>query len=202
MPDRGEEDVAAGLVRLGLDREADVVALVGDVVAEQVHGLAVPLEGLADVLRGVVLRTLAPAPHDKRLGAEGRCEVEVAEHLAQREAAHVAVVRGEAAVLEDGSREEVRRDHRNDKPRRIQCPAEAGDLRVAHLVGGAEGEEVVVVERESVGPGLGELLNNVHHVEVGARRATKRVGPVVADGPQTKGELVCGGGSQRHESPF
>ena len=103
-PTRRQQDVAAGLVGLRLDREADVVALVGDVVAEQVHGLAVALERLADVLRGVVLGALAAAPHDERLRAELGGEVELAQHLAQREAAHGAVVRGEAAVLEDRAR--------------------------------------------------------------------------------------------------
>ena len=35
----GEQDVAARLVRLGLDGEAQVVALLVDVLAEQVEGL-------------------------------------------------------------------------------------------------------------------------------------------------------------------
>jgi hypothetical protein len=46
VAERRQQDVAAGLVGLRLDREADVVALVGDVVAEQVDGLAVALERL------------------------------------------------------------------------------------------------------------------------------------------------------------
>ena len=92
VAERRQQDVAARLVRLGLDREADVVALVGDVVAEQVDGLAVALERLADVFRGVVLGAFAAAPHDERLGAELGTEVELAEHLAQREPPHVAVV--------------------------------------------------------------------------------------------------------------
>ena len=104
VAERRQQDVAARLVRLRLDREADVVALVGDVVAEQVDGLAVALERLADVLGGVVLGALAAAPHHERLRAELGAEVELAEDLAQREAAHVAVVRGEAAVLEDRAR--------------------------------------------------------------------------------------------------
>ena len=46
VADGRQQDVAAGLVRLGLDGEAQVVALVGDVLAEQVHGLAVAVERL------------------------------------------------------------------------------------------------------------------------------------------------------------
>ena len=79
VAERRQQDVAARLVGLRLDREADVVALVGDVVAEQVHGLAVALERLADVLRGVVLGALAAAPHDEGLRAELGGEVELAE---------------------------------------------------------------------------------------------------------------------------
>jgi hypothetical protein len=60
VPDRRQQDVAARLVRLRLDREADVVALADDVVAEEVDGLAVALQRLADVLRGVVLGASRP----------------------------------------------------------------------------------------------------------------------------------------------
>ena len=79
VAERRQQDVAARLVRLRLDREADVVALVGDVVAEQVDGLAVALERLADVLGRVVLGALAAAPHDEGLRAELGAEVELAE---------------------------------------------------------------------------------------------------------------------------
>ncbi len=113
-PSVGSRMSAAGLVGLGLDGETDVVALFGDVVAEQVDGLAVALERLADVLRGVVLGALAAAPHDEGLRTELGGEVEVAQHLAQRETTHLAVVRGESAVLEDGGREEVGGHHRRD----------------------------------------------------------------------------------------
>ena len=104
VTDGGQQDVAARLVRLGLDREPDVVALVGHVLAEHVDGLAVALERTADVLRRVVLGALAAAPHDEGLGAELDAELELAHRLAHREATHVAVVRREAAVLEDRAR--------------------------------------------------------------------------------------------------
>ena len=50
VPDRGQEDVAARLVGLRLEREAQVVALGDDVVHEHVDRLAVALERVARVL--------------------------------------------------------------------------------------------------------------------------------------------------------
>ena len=44
VADRRQQDVAARLVGLGLDREPQVVALVGDVLAEEVEGLLVAVE--------------------------------------------------------------------------------------------------------------------------------------------------------------
>src|SRR5690349_9675848 len=46
VADGGQQDVAARLVRLGLDGEADVVPLGGDVLAEQVEGLLHAVEGV------------------------------------------------------------------------------------------------------------------------------------------------------------
>ncbi|MDQ1175205.1 hypothetical protein QE430_003512 [Microbacterium testaceum] len=194
VAERRQQDVAARLVGLGLDGEADVVALVGDVVAEQVDGLAVALERLADVLRGIVLGALAAAPHDEGLGAELGGEVEVAQHLAQRETTHLTVVRGEAAVLEHGGREEVGGHHRRDDAGVVHRALEAVDLLLTLGVGGAEGEEVVVVEGQAVGAELGELLDGVDDVEGLTRGAAEGVGAVVADGPETERELVVAGG--------
>ena len=78
---------------------------------------------------------------------------------------------------------------------------EAVDLLLALGVGRAEREQVVVVEGQAVGAELGELLDGVHDVERGAGRAAERVGPVVADGPESERELVvAGGGGVGHGS--
>ena len=196
VTDRGQQDVAARLVGLGLDREADVVALVGDVVAEEVDGLAVALQRGAHILRGVVLGALAAAPHDEGLRAELGGQVQVAQHLAQGEATHLTVVGGEAAVLEHRSGEEVGGDHRDGQPGRFQRALQPVDLRLPLGIGGAEGEQVVVVEGHAVGAELSELLHGVHDVERATSRAAEGVGAVVADGPEAEGELVgrSGGG--------
>ena len=72
---------------------------------------AVALERGQEVLGAVVLGALAAAPHHEGARAELGGEVHVGEHLAQAEAAHVAVVGGEGAVLEDGVGEGVGGDH-------------------------------------------------------------------------------------------
>ena len=95
VPDGRQEDVAAGLVRLGLQRDLDVVAAALDVGGDRVDALGVAVEGGVDVLGAVVLAALAAAPHDEGLGAQLRGQVDVAQHLAQREAADRAVVGGE-----------------------------------------------------------------------------------------------------------
>ena len=116
------------------------------------------------------------------------------QHLAQREAAHAAVVGGEAAVLEDRVAEQVGGDHRDDEAGVGERVLEPVDLLLALGVGGAEGEQVVVVEGEAVGAEFGELLDGVHHVQRRAGGAAERVGAVLADGPETEGELVGAGG--------
>jgi hypothetical protein len=198
VAERGQQDVAAGLVGLGLDREAQVVALVEHVLREHVDALLVARQGRLHVLGGVVLGALAAAPHDEGLGAQLGGEVDVAEHLAEREAADAAVVGGEAAVLEDGCAEEVGRHHRHDDAGRVERALEAVDLLLALGVGRAEREEVVVVEGQAVGAEAVEVLDGLDHVEIGAGRPAERVGTGVADRPESEGELVVAGGCGRH----
>src|SRR3712207_8680403 len=84
MADRRQEDVAARLVGLRLDREPDVVAVVHGVLREEVEPLPVAFQRRPDVLRGVHLGTFTTAPEDVRACSQLRREVEVAHHLAQR----------------------------------------------------------------------------------------------------------------------
>ena len=131
VADGRQQDVAARFVGLRLDREAQRIAVVGDVLAEQIERLTVALEGGLDVLGTVVLAALTPAPEDEGLRAEFGGEIDVAQHLAQREAAHGAVVAGESAVLEYRLGEQVRRHHRHDHARWIPVPPRAGRSHAA-----------------------------------------------------------------------
>ncbi len=56
------------------------------------------------------------------------------------------------------------------------------------------------MEGEAVGAEFGELLDDVDDVERLAGRSTEWVGAVVADGPESEGELVGGGGGG-HDAP-
>src|SRR3546814_668838 len=121
-------------------------------------------------------------------------EVELAKDLAQREAANLTVVGGEAAVLEHGRTEEVGGHHRHDDTGVGERALETVDLRLTLGVGGAEGEQVVVVERQAVRAELRELLDDVDDVQRRSGGTPEGVGAVVADGPETERELVLGSG--------
>ena len=168
VADRRQQDVAARLVRLGLECEADAISAVDDVLRERVEALAVAVEGGTHVLRGVGLGALASAPEDVCLGAELGGQVEVAHDLAERVPAHSAVVAGERAVLEHGVEEQVRRDHRHDEPRLFERRPEPLDQPFALAVGRAHRHHVVVVEADAVRAELGQPVHRLDRVEGGA----------------------------------
>jgi hypothetical protein len=200
VADRGQQDVAAGLVGLGLQREADAVALVLGVLRDRVDGLAVAVEGRADVLRRVGLGALAAAPHDERLRAELGGQVDVAQHLAQRVPADAAVVAGEAAVLEDRVGEQVRGHHGHGQTGRVDRLAEQRDPLVALAALGAERDEVVVVQRDAPRAEVGQLVHGLDRVEHRAGRVTERVARLPADRPQAEAEPVLASGLRCHGS--
>ena len=198
VADGRQEDVAAGLVRLRLERDPQVVALALDVGGDGVDALGVALVRGVEVLRGVVLGALAAAPHDERLRAQLGGEVDVAEDLAQAVPAHAAVVRGERAVLEDRVGEGVRGDHLHLDARVRQGLAEAVEDAVALGVVGAERDDVVVVEGHVGGAELGEPVDRLDRVEVRPGGVTELVAGGPSDGPQTEREPVLRGGLADH----
>ena len=99
MAHRRQEDVAPGLVGLGLDGEPQRVPPLTDVGAAQVDRLFVTVEGGAHVLGRVGLTPLAAAPEHVRRGAELDAEVDGLERLLDGQAADLGVVGGEGARL-------------------------------------------------------------------------------------------------------
>ena len=198
VADGGQEDVAAGLVGLGLEADPEVVALVLDVLGDGVQALLVTVHGRVEVLGGVVLGALAPAPHDEGGGAQLGGQVHVAQDLAQAEAADGAVVVGQAPVLEDRVGEGVGGDHLDGQAGGLDGLLEPGDDLVALGVGGVEGEDVVVVEGDAPGPELSELLRVLPGLEGGAGPVAEGVGRQPADRPQTEREPVFLGGLTDH----
>ena len=186
VADGGQEDVTTGLVRLGLQTDLEVVALVLDVLGDGVQALLVAVEGRVEVLGGVVLSALTTTPHDKGLGAQLGGEIDVAQDLAQAEAADRAVVVGQAAVLEDRVGEGVGGDHLDGQARGVHGVLELADDLVTLGVGGVEGEDVVVVEGDAPGAQLGELLGVLPGTQGGTGLVTEGVGGEPADGPQTE----------------
>ena len=192
VADGRQEDVAAGLVGLGLEREADAVAPVLHVAGEEVDRLAVAVERRPDVLGHVDLGALAAAPEHVGLGTELGGQVEVAHHLADGEAAHLAVVGGERSLLEHRVGEEVGRHHRHDHPGVVERGPEPLEVLRPQLVVAAERHHVVVVERHAIGAQLGQPVHRLDRVERRAGRVAEGVAGLPPDGPQAKGELVLG----------
>src|SRR5262249_41164862 len=106
-------DVAAWLVWFCFERETIVVALIDRVLAEEVQSLAVPLQRLARILRGIDFRAFAPAPKDVNLRSELRAEIHRAHRLLQRVQPDARGVRRESTILENRIVEEIRRRHRH-----------------------------------------------------------------------------------------
>jgi hypothetical protein len=194
----GEQDVAAGFIGLRLNGKPDVVALVRDIVAQQVHRLTVAFQGAADVLGGVVFAAFPPAPHDEGFGTEFGGEVDVVQDLAEGEAPHAAVVAGEAAVLEDGVAEQVGGDHRDDHSRGLQRAGQSVNFPLAVSGGAAEGKEVVVVERDAVGAEVTEPVDGLDGVQRRAGGGAELVLRLPAHRPEAEGKPVFTGGLNRH----
>jgi hypothetical protein len=127
VPERGQQDVAARLVRFRLDREPDGVPLVEDVLAENVHGLLVPVQRGPDVLAGPGLGALPAAPAHVHARPQPGRQVQVAHDLGQREPADVPVVGGERALLEHRVAEQVGGGRGHDQPGVRQRLPERGD---------------------------------------------------------------------------
>jgi hypothetical protein len=127
VAERGQQDVAARLVRLGLDGEPDVISLLYDIRTKDVQPFRIPRQRGADVLGGTGLGALAAAPEDVRAGAERRGQVEVPHHLGQREPPHLTLVGGKRAVLEHRVAEQVGGRGGHHQPGLVQRLAEGRD---------------------------------------------------------------------------
>jgi hypothetical protein len=193
VADGRQEDVAARLVRLGLDRERHREALRDRVVREHVDRLAVALQCVARVLGRADLGALAAAPEDEHLRVQAPAEVDRPHRLADRRAPHAAVVGGERAVLERRVAEQVRRRHPNAEAGLGEGRLQAGDDPLLLVGRRAPRDEVVVVQGDPPRAQLGEAVDCISGVQRGAGRLTERVATRVADGPQSECEAMFDG---------
>ena len=185
-----QEQVAARLVGFGLQREAQVVALVADVAEQEVQRVAEQLVAAGQVFSGVNFGALAAAPEHVRLGPELNPQVDGAHGLLDGELTHLGIVGGERAFFEDRVREEVGGGHRHLQAVVGQRPFEGGNDRVALARSRVEGDQVVVVEVDSVDAQGGELLDHALGRNHPAHGIAKRVTTRIADGPEAKREHV------------
>ena len=125
VSDGWQKDVAARFVGLGLNGDPHVVVAFGDVRGHGVDRLGVAVQCFGDRLGGVRLGALAAAPQHEDVGAQLRTEVDGVERLGQSESSHVGIVRGQRALFEDRSREEIDRGHRHLQSGAVQGGAEA-----------------------------------------------------------------------------
>ena len=192
---RRHVDVAARLVRLGLQREAEAVLLVDRVLAEVVDRLAQPLDRFVRAPAGVGLGPFAAAPQHEDLRAELGAEVHRAQRLLDRVGAHARVVGRERAVAEDRVVEQVDRRHRDDD---------------AVLGAGAPGSRLTMRSRSagvaSIGtrslswrltphaPTSPSIADRIDRRQRRADHVAEGVAPAVADGPEAEGKLVFGSG--------
>ena len=188
--DGRQQDVAARLVRLGLDGEPNVVAVVDRVLRQHVDALGVARERRPDVLGRVGLGAFAPTPEHVGLRAEFDGKVEVAHDLAQCVAANRAVVAGEATVLEHRVGEQVGGRHRHDEASFGERVLEPSDVLLAIRVTAPERDQVIVVERHTVSTELGEPVHGLDRVEGGPGRVAERVARLPAHSPEPEGEAV------------
>ena len=198
-PTVGSRMSPRGSFGLGSMREAEVVAAVGHERAQQVHRLPVAVQRGPDVLGRVVLAALAPAPEHERARPELGGQLDVPQHLPQREPAHGPVVAGEPAVLEDGVGEEVGGDHRDRHAGLGERLTQPGDLLVAGARVGEEAEQVVVVEGEPPRAELGQPVHRLDDVQRRPGGLAERVDRTPADRPQPEREVVGGGGCGSHD---
>ena len=188
--DGGQVDVGARLVRFGLECEAEVVAPIAGVFAQEVERLAEVPEAAEAGVAGVHFGALAAAPEDVGVGPELDPEVDGVEGLLQRVGAHPSVGTGEGTVLEDGVEEEVGGGHRYHHAVVVERPFEVGHDAVTFGGRGVDGDQVVVVQVYPVGAELAQLLDDVAGCEHGAGGGAEGVVAGVADGPQAEGEAV------------
>ena len=190
VADGREEDVPAGLVRLGFEGDAQAEITGADVLTDEVDGLLVAIERKADILCRLGLDAFASTPHDEDVGAQFRTQFRRLAGLLDCEPADTRVVGGERSLLEDRAPEEVGRDHRDVQARGVECPPEPLDDVLA--LGGrrAEGHEVVVVEADAVGTEVRQVVHGVDRVERRPYLTPEGVAALVADGPQAEGEVV------------
>ena len=201
VPDGWQQHVAARLVGLGLDGEAEAVSLLDHVSGQDVERLLVAVERGADILRCSRFGALAPSPEDHDPGAQLGGEIEVGQNLAECEAAHITVIGREGTVAKDRVREQIGGHHGDHQPRRLDRLTQTRNRVTLLSRSGRERKDIVVVEADPVRAQLGQPVHRQHRIQGFAHRATKDIDALPADCPEPERETVFGARLQHDLSP-
>ncbi len=191
---RGKEDVAARLVGLGFEHEGVVVALRLAVVGQKVEAVAEPGKRIQELAARVHLGALAPAPEVVDFRAELMTQVHAQHGFLQRVGADAGVGGGKGPVFERRIGKQVGGRHRHLEARVRERGLELRNDPVAFGGTGVNRHQIVVVKVDAVCAEFGELLDDVGSAKRFAGGFAERIAANVANGPEAKGELVCGGG--------
>ena len=199
VADRRQIEVAARLVRLRLQREAQIIALIDHIFTQKVERLLEPFSGIGRTLAGVRLCAFPPAPEDIRAGAALNAQVDGGHRLLQRVGPHLRVIAGEGAVPKCRVRKKIRRRHRHDQAVLVQRLFEVAHDPVAPGRGRIDRHQVVVMEVDAPRADLPQKLDQLHRRAHLPHRVAERVASNVADGPKTKTEFIFRFGCIGHE---
>ena len=151
---------------------------------------SVCLDGEAGAAAGIGLDAFATAPENEYLCAEFRAEIHGAHGFLQGVGADFGIVGGEGSVAKDGVIEQRDCGHGNDDAVIGAGLTEFLDDAIAFGRCGVDGDEIVVVEIDAPRARVREQLHRVDGRQEIADGLTEGIAAAIADGPETKGELV------------
>ena len=190
VADRGQVDIAARLVRLRLQREAQIISLIDHIFTQEVERLLEPFAGVGRIFAGIGLGAFPPAPEDVCAGAALHAQVDGGHRFLQRVGPHLRVVAGEGAVAKGGVGKEIGRRHRHDEAVLVQRFLEVAHYPVPFCRGRVDRNQIVVMEVDAPGADLPQELDQLRRRAHLPHRVAEGVASDVADGPEAEAEFV------------
>jgi len=119
-------------------------------VDQEVHALAIPLQGLDGVFGGVGFRAFAPAPEHIDFRAQLDGEVDCVHRLLQGVGADARIIRGERAIAKDRVAEQIGGSHRDFEAGCLQRRLEVAHDLVCFTGRGVDRHQIIVVIVDAV----------------------------------------------------
>ena len=188
----GHVDVAARFIRLRFERKPIPVIAIDRVLAQVVHRVTQSFHRFVRTAAGIGLGPFTAAPQHEDAGAELGAQVHRAQRFLQRVGTYLWIVRCKRAITEHRVEKQVHRRHGHDDVVRLAGAFEFADDAIALGWRRVDRDEIVVVEIDAPGADFAEQRHCVVGRERRAHDIAEGVSPAIADGPQTKRELVLG----------